>query len=459
MVRKRSRESERRRVPPPIIKRRIASGRGAMEQPNVTDDGPAALSGPFWVALVLTGVATGLLGDLLMWILAVAERLAFNYHSGSYADAVARTSDLHRVVTLALAGVIGALAWFAVRRFLSDEKSEIDDAIWNGDGELSIRRSFLTSIISEVVIGMGASAGREAAPKLMGGASGSLLSHWLRLSPSQRRLLVACGGGAGLAAVYNVPLGGAIFTAEVLCGSFALPTVVPALACSGIATLVAWIYLPSGATYADIPGYHFSGSLLVWSLPAGLVIGLLGVGYVRLIGRVSHHRASGTRILWVMPVVFVIVGVIGIRYPQLFGNGKDMAHEAFLGLGGIGLLFALFALKPLVTAMTLGAGAAGGVFTPFLSTGAVLGGFLGLAWTHLWHGTPVGAFALVGAAAMVGAVMQAPLAGLVLVLELTHSGFNLAIPMVVAVVIATFVVRQVDGYSIYSARLPRRPVL
>ena len=426
-----------------------------MEQPNVTHDGDAALTPAFWVAIVLTGIATGLFGDLLMWILSVAERLAFSYHSGSYAAAVARTSDLHRVSTLVIAGVIGAVAWYLIRRYLKHEKAEIDESIWNGDGELSMRRSFLTSVTSEVVIGMGASAGREAAPKLMGGASGSVLGHWMKLSPAQRRLLVACGGGAGLAAVYNVPLGGAIFTAEVLCGSFALPTVVPALACSAIATMVAWVYLPSGATYADIPSYHFSGSLMVWALPAGLVIGLLSVLYVRLIGWVSAHRASGASIFWMMPAAFLVVGVAGIWYPQLFGNGKDMAHEAFLGIGGVGLLFALFALKPLVTALTLGSGAAGGVFTPFLATGAVLGGFLGVLWTHVWHGTPVGAFALIGAAAMIGAVMQAPLAGLVLVFELTHSGFALAIPMIVAVAIATFVVRQIDGYSIYSARLPR----
>lgn len=426
-----------------------------MEQPNVTHDGDAALTPAFWVAIVLTGIATGLFGDLLMWILSVAERLAFSYHSGSYAAAVARTSDLHRVSTLVIAGVIGAVAWYLIRRYLKHEKAEIDESIWNGDGELSMRRSFLTSVTSEVVIGMGASAGREAAPKLMGGASGSVLGHWMKLSPAQRRLLVACGGGAGLAAVYNVPLGGAIFTAEVLCGSFALPTVVPALACSAIATMMAWVYLPSGATYADIPSYHFSGSLMVWALPAGLVIGLLSVLYVRLIGWVSAHRASGASIFWMMPAAFLVVGVAGIWYPQLFGNGKDMAHEAFLGIGGVGLLFALFALKPMVTALTLGSGAAGGVFTPFLATGAVLGGFLGVLWTQVWHGTPVGAFALIGAAAMIGAVMQAPLAGLVLVFELTHSGFALAIPMIVAVAIATFVVRQIDGYSIYSARLPR----
>ena len=112
--------------------------------------------------------------------------------------------------------------------------------------------------------------------------------------------------------------------------------------------------------------------------------------------------------------------MVGLWYPQLFGNGKDMAHDAFLGAGGIGLFFALFALKPILTTLTLGSGAAGGVFTPFLATGAMLGAFLGAAWVHLWPGTPIGAFALVGAAAMIGAAMQAPLAGLVLVLELTH---------------------------------------
>jgi H+/Cl- antiporter ClcA len=157
-----------------------------------------------------------------------------------------------------------------------------------------------------------------------------------------------------------------------------------------------------------------------------------------------------------MPLGFLVLGVLGIWYPQLFGNGKDMAHEAFLGVGGLGLLFALFALKPLVTALTLGSGAAGGVFTPFLATGAVFGAFSGVAWIHMWPGTPVGAFALIGAAAMIGASMQAPLAGMVLVLELTHSGFPLIIPMMAATLIATFLVRHIDGYSIYSARLPRR---
>ncbi|HEV3186945.1 MAG TPA: chloride channel protein, partial [Acidimicrobiales bacterium] len=407
-------ESERQRIPQPLIKRRVPSGRGAMEQPNVTHDGEAPLTPSFWIAVVLTGVATGLFADLLMWILALVEHAAFHYHSGSYQGAVARAGGVRRVTSLFVAGVIGAVSWYFIRRYLKNERSEIDEAVWNGEGDLSPRRSLLTSLVSEVVIGLGASIGREAAPKLMGGASGSVLARWFHLTPAQKRLLVACGGGAGFAAVYNVPLGGALFTAEALYGSFALPVVFPALATSLIATIVAWIYLPSGATYPDIPTYRFSATLMVWSLLAGVIIGLLAVGYVRLIGWVSFHRARGAHILWVMPLAFVVVGLIGLWYPQLFGNGKGMARSAFLGLGGVGLLFALFALKPLVTALTLGSGAAGGLFTPFLATGAALGGFLGTLWTHLWPGSPLGAFAIVGAAAMIAATMQAPLAGLVL---------------------------------------------
>jgi H+/Cl- antiporter ClcA len=104
----------------------------------------------------------------------------------------------------------------------------------------------------------------------------------------------------------------------------------------------------------------------------------------------------------------------------------------------------------------LAGGGSGGLFTPTLSNGAVLGGFLGGAWSLLWHGTPIGAFAMVGAAAMLGASMQAPLTALALVLELTHSGFQIMVPMMVALVIATAITRHVDGYSIYSARLGER---
>ncbi len=451
--RRQNRVSERLRRPQPLVKQRLPSGRGAMEQPNITSHGADVLTARFWVLVVLTGIATGLLGALMMLILFNVQYAAFGYHSGSLQYGVEEAPAARRVVSLLIAGAFGGVAWFLLRRYTEDEPSEIDEALWNGDGRLSFRRCLGTSVISEVVIGMGASIGREAAPKLLGGASGSVLAG-AGLSVQQRRLLVACGGGAGLAAVYNVPLAGALFTAEILIGSISLPVMLPAIVCSWIATATAWVYLPNRATYLGIPDYRFTASLMTWALLAGPVIGLISAGYIRLIGWVSHHRARGTTALFAPVVAFGVLGVIGIWYPQLFGNGLDMARDAFLGIAGFGLLLTLFALKPLVTAMCLGSGASGGLFTPTLATGAVLGGALGIAWNLAWPGSPSGAFAMVGAAAMIGAAMQAPLSGLALVLELTHSGFGLLVPMMAATAVATVVAFYVDGYSIYSARLP-----
>ncbi|HEX6522546.1 MAG TPA: chloride channel protein [Streptosporangiaceae bacterium] len=446
-------DTGRVRVPPPMISRRMPSGRGATEQPNATGDGNAALTPRFWTMVVLTGIAAGLFGDLMMLILFSVQHLAFGYHTGPLEAAVERAPGLRRLIVLLIAGAAGGVAWFFLRRWTKGERSDIDDVVWEGGTSLSFRRSLGTSVISELVIGMGASIGRENAPKLMGGASASVAASWARLSPAQRQLLMACGGGGGLAAVYNVPLGGALFTAEIMMGSISMPVVLPALACSGIATAVGWLYLPDRATYLDIPDYRFTAPLLVWAMVAGPLIGLIAVGYIRLIGWITHHQAAGRIAIFTPVVAFGILGLISFAYPQLLGNGKDMAHDAFAGRGGIVVLLALFALKPLVTALCLGSGASGGLFTPTLSTGAVLGAAAGIAWSHAWPGSPAGAYALVAAAAMLGAAMQAPLAGLALIMELTHGGFAIMIPMIVATVTATVIARHIDGYSIYTARL------
>ena len=345
--RRAARVSERMRRPQPLLKQRMPSGRGAMEQPNITSHGAGVLTPRFWVMVVLAGIAAGLLGALMMAILFNVQYAAFGYHEGSLQYGTEHAPAARRVASLLIAGVFGGVAWFLLRRYTKGEPSEIDESLWNGDGHLSFRRSLGTSVISEVVIGMGASIGREAAPKLLGGASGSVLAGWAGLSAQQRRLLVACGGGAGLAAVYNVPLAGALFTAEILIGSITLPVMLPAIACSAIATATAWVYLPNRAVYPGIPDYRFTWSVMIWAVLAGPVIGLVSAGYIRLIGWVSHHRARGTTALFAPVIAFGILGVIGIWYPQLFGNGLDMARDAFLGIGSLSLLLTLFALKPL----------------------------------------------------------------------------------------------------------------
>jgi chloride channel protein, CIC family len=440
------------RVPSPLIPWRMPSGRGATEQPNATGDGDAPLTPRFWVLLVLTGVVTGLLSDLMMVVLFSIEHLAYGYSSGRFENAVRHAEDVRRLVALLAAGVFGGVAWYLLRRFMPGEKTDLDDVVWRPGQKLSFRRSFLTGVISEVVVGLGASLGRENAPKLLGGASANVLADWGRLTAGQKRLLMACAAGAGFAAVYNVPLGGALLAAEVMLGTITLPAILPALACSGIATVTAWLYLPPHPTYPGIPAYHLTVTLMIFSLVVGPLTGVIASGYIRLIGWVTHHQLTG---VWSIPAQIVtmgMLGVVGFWFPQLFGNGQDMAADAFAGAGGFAVLLALCILKPFATAACLGSGASGGLFTPTLSTGAVLGAAAGIAWSAAWPGSPVGAYALVGAAAMLGASMQAPLTALALIVEL-GGGYSLLIPMIAATVTSTVVARQIDGYSIYSARL------
>lgn len=447
------------RSPAPLIGHRLPSGRGATEQPNaaVFEDAPLTLE--LWLLLVAVGVATGLFGAALMWLLHAVQHVAFGYSRGPFGPAVERAASGRRILALAVSGVVGGLGWYVLRRATAGESSDLDDELWTGTADLSFRRSLGTSVLSVAVVGAGASLGREAAPKLMGGALGSLAGRWRGLSLPQRRLLVACGAGAGMSAVYNVPLGGALLTAELLLGSLTLPVILPALACSWIATAVAWVYLPTAATYTDVPAYQLRASLVVFAVIAGPVIGLLAVGYIRLIGWVSFHRVRARALLIAPLVAFTLVGVAAIGYPQILGNGKNLAHWAFLSGGDPTylLLIAVVLLKPAATALCLGSGATGGLFTPTMSAGAVVGLLFGRLWSELWPGSPLGAYALIAATAMIAAAMQTPLAALALVIELTHTADTLIVPMIAATALATIVARYLDGYSIYSSRLPPRP--
>ena len=447
------------RVPAPLIPYRLPSGRGATEQPNATSDGDAPLTPRLWVAVVCTAVITGVCATALMWVLFSVQHLTYRYGSGELVTAVERASDAHRVLALVIAGVVGAAGLTFVRRVFRGESTDVDGAIWSGDAKLGARLGITTALLSELVIGMGASLGREAAPKLVGGIAGGACATRAGLTAGQRRLVMACGAGAGLACVYNVPLAGALYIAEVLLGTVALPTILPAVCCTCIATMATWIYLPDAATYVGVPDYPFSPNVLAWAVVAGPLIGLASAAYIRLVGWTSHHQVRGNKVLVTLPVALGILGCVGIAFPQLFGNGKDIAHAAFLGRDGLALLCAIAMLKPLVTMLCLGGGGSGGLFTPTLSFGAALGGALGGVWSLFWHGVPIGAYAMVGASALLASSLQAPLTALALVFELTRSGFGLTVPMMVAAVGATVVARHVDGYSIYTARLPaeRRP--
>jgi len=425
------------------------------EQPNSPADwGAGAPSARFWSMVVLTGIGAGLGADGLMAVLHLVQHLAYGYHTGRFQPAVERDSDTRRVVVLTIGGVLMGFSWFLLRRRESKDSVGLSESIWEKEGRLPLFSTLVNAVLQILAVGFGASLGREGAPKEAGAGIASSLADWSGLSPSQRRLLVACGAGAGMAAVYNVPLGGALFALEVFLGTLTLPLVLPALATASIATAVSWIGLPNRPVY-HLPSSSFSVSEIVWALLFGPLAGLIAVGYIRLFSWAKTARPKGPAVIASITVVFSGLGFLAIAYPQVLGNGLDLTQLVFLGALSVPLLAILLVLKPLATAMCFKSGAAGGLFTPTLTFGALLGGLLGHLWLLAWPGAPVTSFAVIGGAAVLAATMQAPLAATALVLELTSASWDLAVPLLLCVVLASLVARILDRRSIYTAPLGR----
>ena len=153
-----------------------------------------------------------------------------------------------------------------------------------------------------------------------------------------------------------------------------------------------------------------------------------------------------------------LLGILSIPFPQLLGNGKDIAQLAFTNQVAPLLLLVLVFLRPLATAMCLGSGVPGGLFTPSLALGALLGGVLGVAWSWVWPGVPQGLFAVLGAAAVLAATTHGPISSVVLVMELTARDRSFMLPLLLVVVTATIVARTLDPRSIYDARFSDQEV-
>jgi H+/Cl- antiporter ClcA len=422
-------------------------------QPNLFPGGSVrALSGRFWGLLLLTAIGAGLGAAALMLLLRAVQHVAWDYRSGGFLDAVRNRGAVWRIAVLVLAGVIAGTYRWARELGPGGHGGELAEAIWFRSGRVPIVSTIGRAALSIVIVAMGASLGREAAPKQTGAAIAGALSSWGRLPPAERRLLAACGAGAGMGAVYNMPFGGGLFALEALLGSFALPVVAPALLASLVATVVSWLVLPNAPTYT-LPTHAISASLIVWAAIAGPLAGVAAAFYVRLIALADLWKPEGWPRLVVPILVFAVLGALAIPFPELLGNGKDVVQEALAGKLAVLLLAALIVLKPLATAACLGSGAPGGLFTPTLTFGALLGALFGHVWGIWWPGTPVGLYAIVGAAAVWAAASQAPVSALVFICELTWNIGPIVVPLILAIGGAVTIARLIEARSIYSARI------
>lgn len=404
-------------------------------------DAPPRSHRRFLLAILLTGLSAGLGGMLLGMLLHAVQHVAYGYSLDhivgpeSFLQGVEAAGGLRRLAVLVLCGLVAGAGWWLVYR-LGRPLVSVTQAVQDPAARMPVKTTLAHAILQIVTVALGSPLGREVAPREVGALAASGVSAWLRLPSDQHRLIVACGAGAGLAAVYNVPLGAALFVLEVLLGSFAWPAAVVALATCCIGAVIAWIGLGNEIQYA-VPPMTADASLIVWSVIAGPVFGVAAHGFVQLTSAARRQAARGWRLPAAALVNFTLIGVLAVFLPALLGNGKGAAQLGFSSELTLGMAALLLVLKVAITSGSLRAGASGGLLTPGIAIGALLAVVLGAAWNQVWPDAPPGAYAVVGAAAFLAASMRMPLTATVLILEFTRVDQGFLVPIILAVVGST----------------------
>ncbi len=324
-------------------------------------------------------------------------------------------------------------------------------------GHLPLRNLLVQFAGAAICLISGHSVGREGPSIHLGAASGSQVGLRLGLPNNSIRTLVACGTAAAIAASFNTPIAGVIFAMEVVMMEYTITGFTPVIlaAVSG-AVLTRAVF--GADTAFSVPALEMHS---LWDLPwlvlIGLVLGALSAAFIRLL---RFSSAALPRVpLWLRTTLAgAVVGLLAMAVPQIMGVGYDTVSGVLLGQVGLGLLLAIAVFKLLATTMGLGLGLPGGLIGPTLVIGAAAGGALGVLGGMLnpLHASSPGFYAMVGMGAMMSATLQAPLAALMALLELTGNP-NIILPGMLVVVIANMVAREVfHQESVYLALMRAR---
>ncbi|MBE0595993.1 MAG: chloride channel protein [Desulfuromonadales bacterium] len=325
-------------------------------------------------------------------------------------------------------------------------------------GKIAGRTIFTRGFASAITLGTGGSAGQEGPIAQIAGAIGSQVGQAFQMSGDRLKVLVACGVSGGVAATFNAPIAGVFFAHEiVLLSSFELSSFTSIVIASGMSTVVSRALLGNAPAFSVPPYVLGSAWELFFYLGLGLVIGVLAPLFIDTHFRI-RERFDKLRFPPLLKPVLggALVGVIGIFFPQVFGNGYEFMESVLHGEGLWYLLAGLVLFKALATSITLGSGLPGGLFAPSLYIGAVTGGAFGKLAQHLFPtlvASP-GAYALVGMGAFLSAATHAPMTAIFLLFEITAS-YEVIIPIMLTCVIGTSICRHYKKESLETEELAR----
>ena len=408
----------------------------------------------FWAALV------GLCGALASVAFREGIRLLELIFTGQTMGLVNGASRLvwwHRAIVPVIGGVVsGWVLYILGSRFVSLKVVDYMEAVLVGDGRISFRGTLLRSISSLLTISSGGSIGREGSMVQLSAMVASRVGRLARAPVPRLRLLVACGGAAGIAAAYNAPISGALFVSEIVLGSLSMETFGPLVVASVISDATIHRFLGYGPVFA-VPHVEFASNWeLVFYIILGVLLGHLAPPFLGLLdftkGRFVRLRLP---LYWQLGLGGLVVGAISIFVPQVWGNGYSVIGGILSGQILGWWLLAVLCAKVFATSATVGSGAVGGVLTPTLFIGCAVGASLGGVLHHLMPtivSVPA-AYALIGMGGFLSATTLAPLTSILMIFEMT-ADYEIVLPLMLACVTAHYTAKVYrNGRSVYHNSL------
>jgi len=411
----------------------------------------------FLIFSILVGLGAGFGAILFRWLILQFTNLFFVKGE----DFLGFIGHYYIILIPVIGGmIVGPLIHFFAREAKGHGVPEVISSMVINSGRIRPRVAIVKALASSICIGSGGSVGREGPIIQIGSAIGSAIGQLFTLTEEKTKTLVACGAAAGIAATFNAPLGGIFFAMEVILREYGLRNFSSVVLSSVTATVISRHFLGDHPAF-QTPAFELYSLL---DIPYYFVFGLLTALTAWLFIKVLYKSEDIFNSLkipeYIKPATGgLIIGLIGLYFPQIFGVGYEVIESSVNGELALGVIIALVFLKILATSVTLGSGGSGGIFAPSLFIGALLGeGFGKLAYL-IFPGTiiPPGAFALVGMAAVFAGTAHAPISAILLLFEMTGN-YEILPPLMISCVISAILVRWISKNSIYTMKLVRKGI-
>jgi CIC family chloride channel protein len=356
--------------------------------------------------------------------------------------------------------LIGPLIYFFSEKVKGHGVPEVLESIVLKGGKMKGRIVPLKALASAISIGSGGSAGREGPIVQIGSAFGSAVGQFLKLDEQKIKTLIGCGASAGIAGTFNAPIGGIIFSIEILLEDFHINDTLPVVLSSVVSAALCQAYFGPSPAF-PIPEFTFLSSWeFVFYAFLGVAAGIIGLIFIKTLYATERLFESTPLPVYVKPALGgLLIGSLALWFPQVYGVGYHVIELALHNeLAVITLLSFLFA-KVLATNLTLGSGGSGGIFAPALFMGALLGSAYGQVVTDIFPAitsTP-GSYAVAGMASLFAGVAHAPMTAIVIMFEMTRN-YKIILPLILSSAISVTITGWIKEGNIYTTKLLKRGI-